>query len=1314
MVGGDRRAIAMQATSNTVMFTERRHVSVKHSFMNLIGTGQSNVITMFENNVGVGTNLPRAKLDVTGDLRFTGIMYDENDSAIWIPGSTLKWKGYTGPAFVLPSGATLSNLQEKASFRFIGNEVVYSLSTQNKILSPPISSSDDYKITLPQELNVSAYASETLVGELLLTVVDPTATITSTYNAFAKTTANNNQVVIRYLNGTTETSLSSLTANYTFRLQGTLTYASSSVANEIPLATAMPAKFVADDEGKVSFNKGAPPEARFDVNENSSGPAVRIKQLGTGDILQAYDNSFPALIVADGGNVGVGTAVPLSRLHVEGNEYVSGNVGVGTTAADAKLDIYQTTNKPALKVVQAYGGNASVADFYESPATTIPALRIWSNGNVGVGTALPIEQFHVFTKSRFDENVQIYKSLEVGNYHLGSFPSNDSSNIYFVPDLRDTLVSIDAATSREFPPAAVTAATTTFTTSTAGLTYGFGTYEASASSHYVIASYPAYFAFNKTVGDSCWISAAAYNATTFAYTGTAFTRDANGGRYFGEWIQLKCPSPGFMLSSYTVTPRVSFTQTPNDWWILGSLDGVDWTVLDTRTGVTWASSVAKTYTVTPTSNYYTFYRMVANKSGGTYFSLGELALFGDTTSKYPVFKRTIPAGNGVPDAGETTLKANTMATRSTPASLFYPFNQNVPEHRWSTYLSTYTSSTDATPTPSLSIKFPQPILLSDYSLDINQNIDEGPTKWNLYGQSNSSTWWQLLDSRESLTWTNSYESKTFQMPPNDGYYYETYRFDFLRNNTLFGAAMSLGGLRFTASMSNSTPSLKILNDATGGVGLGTTSPSAQLDIVGDARILGKLSCVGGYGKVKALPANTGLVNAYLHSQVIGLDGNVYHAGYTATTTYNIGGYGDNQTNDGVVRIVHLPAGEKAKLLTMGPSYSIVLTESNKIYSWGRGDQHGILGAGTITPVNPIKPVQVPTVNDPITYLETSGVSVSTANEVYRHAGYITSTGRLFVWGYNNEGQLGTGDILIRNEPYEVPKISNQNWGGFYLGMLSSFAWTDDASGNKLYACGYNTQGHLGVGDLVNKSSWTPVLKADNSQVTNVKLVRTNTNNDVTAGFSTVVMTKTGDLYTCGYNAYGRLGNGTTVNANKFVGPVLTNVVSFSMPLGAYYGGVVAVKKDGTVWVWGSNRHGCFGVGSLIAVDATVTTPTQVPGIYDAIKVYGSGPPIHGLTFLFRADGSIWFAGSSVLNVAGTIATASNITTFTKIDIPESMADICLFVDFVTPSTTRVHMLWLGDSGRLYASGNNDYGQHGLGAYTTNSSGIRPAFTSMIG
>src|SRR5207244_8583684 len=82
---------------------------------------------------------------------------------------------------------------------------------------------------------------------------------------------------------------------------------------------------------------------------------------------------------------------------------------------------------------------------------------------------------------------------------------------------------------------------------------------------------------------------------------------------------------------------------------------------------------------------------------------------------------------------------------------------------------------------------------------------------------------------------------------------------------------------------------------------------------------------------------------------------------------------------------------------------------------------------------------------------------------------------------------------------------------------------------------------------------------------------------VVAGLNHSLAVKSdGTLWSWGYNYYGKLGIGSTVD-QWFPAQVsgLTNVVSAA---GGWYHSL-AIKADGTVWAWGYNTYGQLGDGT---------------------------------------------------------------------------------------------------------------------------------------
>jgi hypothetical protein len=95
----------------------------------------------------------------------------------------------------------------------------------------------------------------------------------------------------------------------------------------------------------------------FAVTNAGSGPALVVTQTGSNDIATFYDDASTALIIKDGGNVGVGTATPNAKLTVAGSLSASGAINGAST-----LDIAgATTLASTLNVTGASTLNSTLA-----------------------------------------------------------------------------------------------------------------------------------------------------------------------------------------------------------------------------------------------------------------------------------------------------------------------------------------------------------------------------------------------------------------------------------------------------------------------------------------------------------------------------------------------------------------------------------------------------------------------------------------------------------------------------------------------------------------------------------------------------------------------------------------------------------------------------------------------------------------------------------------------------------------------------------------------------------------------------------------
>lgn len=202
-----------------------------------------------------------------------------------------------------------------------------------------------------------------------------------------------------------------------------------------------------------------------------------------------------------------------------------------------------------------------------------------------------------------------------------------------------------------------------------------------------------------------------------------------------------------------------------------------------------------------------------------------------------------------------------------------------------------------------------------------------------------------------------------------------------------------------------------------------------------------------------------------------------------------------------------------------------------------------------------------------------------------HTAVIKTDGSLWVWGNNSAGQLGNGRVgnqtrkagigdaveTIQTVPIKLmDNVENVACGGKFTAIIKA--------GGSLWVCGDNRYGELGNGGESNAAD--EVYPSYPVQTIPVKIMDDVAS--VSAGSMypyTAIVKKDGSLWTCGSNQYGQLGDTNEYGGRK-LGSVDTPIQIAEDIASVSCGGAsaAAVKKDGTVWVWGNNTFGQLGLG----------------------------------------------------------------------------------------------------------------------------------------
>jgi|GEM_PF-2775040 len=454
-----------------------------------------------------------------------------------------------------------------------------------------------------------------------------------------------------------------------------------------------------------------------------------------------------------------------------------------------------------------------------------------------------------------------------------------------------------------------------------------------------------------------------------------------------------------------------------------------------------------------------------------------------------------------------------------------------------------------------------------------------------------------------------------------------------------------------------------------------------------------------------------------NSQALLVDGRLYHANGTSAAYHTSGLYANGGAFKlGVSDVLNVRYPSSSPIKKVGGfkyGHAFILTEDAELYTFGF-NSFGSCGLGHTT--NTVYPTLAAT--DVIdAYDHSSQGSYSTAEQSL----FILKVDGLYAAGNNAQGNCGIGNITSPISTF-TKCVGFTNTDGNYIkrvftiGNNVSSTWVLTVDG-KIFVTGYNSNGEHGTGDTALKSSFTDVTSSWVSVGKTVVDIKVGggtryygTGASAVQVFSVMLLMYsdgTSEIKTAGYNAVGTLGDGTVVQRTTPLNPLNIPTDGSVVDIAVFGGGGTcvcqALTATGDLYSWGHGALGNMGNGTNTS---TVSTPIIVAT--GVLKLFSDGMTSHEYghrvqSIVQKADGLYMSGYNDAGYCAGMgVDVISNVLTYAKVLLPEDDHNVVDVGHFTSNNHNRVFLAYTS-KGNLYSWGYN--GVNGIFKDTTISVAI---------